>query len=157
MNRPEREAFVAALLAGELSLEDPQVQARLREDPELQFMVERIHDVEAEVARATEDLAEIRIGDLVPDRLHDDRVRAAVGMVVAERQRARRHRWLAAAAALLVGLVAGWYLLVRTPPTPADIWLGSDEGLSPRDEVEHYSPFTWTTPRPQGGHFEVRI
>jgi hypothetical protein len=113
--------------------------------------------VEAEVARATEDLAEIRIGDLVPDRLHDERVRAAVGMVVAERQRTRRHRWLAAAAALLVGLVAGWYLLVRTPPAPPDIWLGSDEGLVPQKIVDQYSPFTWPQARPNGGRFILRI
>jgi hypothetical protein len=157
MNQPEREAFVAALLAGELSLDDPQVQARLREDPELEIMVERIRDVEAEVARATKDLAEIRIGDLVPDRLHDERVRAAVGQVVAERRRQRQHLWLAAAAALLVGLVAGWYFLIRTPAAPGDMFLGSDPRLEPRDEVTNYSPFRWDIPRPPGVRFVLSI
>jgi hypothetical protein len=157
MPHHEREAFVAALLAGELSRADPEVEARLRAEPELRIMIERMREVEAAAAHAAgeerEVLSEARAGG---DAGFGGRVTAAVQQVVAERQRARRLRWLAAAALAGATVAVGWLLLRM--PSPHDPLLGGGEHLRPQGAVDGtYSPFSWDAPLPTGGRFELRI
>jgi hypothetical protein len=144
MNQFDREAFVMALLAGELTLDDPQVQARLRAEPELRIMYEHMQEVEAEVARASALEREIvAAARSSADAEFAGSVTAAVQQVVAERQRARRIRWLAAAAVAAAALALGCFLLLRTPRAPDNLQLGAD-GLKPSGAVSgRYSPFVW--------------
>jgi hypothetical protein len=158
MNQPEREAFIAALLAGELSPTDPQVAARLRADPELRIMIERMREVEAAAVRAAgeehEVLREARAGS---ETRFGGHVTAAVQQVVAERQRVRRRRWLAAAAVMVGAILLGWALMLRTPDERRDTWLGSDPGLDPHGMVDHYPDFSSDQALPPGGSFVLRI
>lgn len=157
MKELEPDAFVAALLAGDLSLDDPQVQKRLDQQPELRIMLQRMREVEEQLTRAAGEQREILAAARAsPDREFMDRVRAAVQQVVVERRRSRRFKWAAAAAALLACLWLGWFVN-RTPAAPDDMFLGSDEGLSPQGEVRHYSPFSWNGKPQPGGRFELRI
>lgn len=159
MNQLDREAFVQALLTGELSLDHPQVQERLRAEPELLTMLDQMREMEAAVARAAGEQREV----LDAARRSDDtgladRVTAGVQQVVLERQRSRRIKWLAAAAVLMAGLLLGWFLLIRTPTARGDLYLGSHPDLDPKGVVEKsYSPFSWKAKLPAGARFEVKI
>jgi hypothetical protein len=158
MNQLDREAFVQALLTGELSLDHPQVQARLRAEPELLTMLDQMREMEAAVARAAGEQREVlEAARSSADTGLADRVTAGVRQVVVERQRSRRIKWLAAAAVLVAGLLLGWFLIVRTPTAPGDLWLGSHPGLKPQGVVKTFSPFSWEEQPPQVGRFEVRI
>jgi hypothetical protein len=158
MNDIEREAFLAALLTGDLSPDDPQVQARLSAEPELRAMHDRMREVEAEMAQAARDLSSLQVRGATPASEHADRVLMAVQQMVQERRRLQRRRWLVlAAATLLVGASLGWYFLVRTPTAPGNLVLDSSPGLAPHDQVAHYSPFTWNVDRPAGGRLVLRI
>ena len=142
----ERDELLRALLAGERSVDDEEVQRAFYEDPELRQRYE--------AGRATVDLLD-SAGDFHRDLAQEvDRERAVPGedrveAFVASRVDARRPRpsrmpLVAAAAALLLALLV-WRPWSDGVPSPDGRLLGAGiEDLRPSGEVERFEEFTWT-------------
>ncbi|MBK8976350.1 MAG: hypothetical protein IPM29_10510 [Planctomycetes bacterium] len=132
----DRDALLAALLAGEVDAADPEVAARLAADPELAATWAELLDLDAALhaSAAVRDEALAAAADPTP-RPDDERFlamfragapRAARGAPL----RMRRRLWTAAAAVVVLGLallaVRAWRGEVATPPSePGYTYLGS--------------------------------
>jgi len=158
MNLDDRDAVLAAVLAGELTMEEPRVRKLLAADPRLLAELEQAMAMQAAVREAAQAQREALAARDAVDPLLRERVAAAVGTAAAERAAVlagRRRRWsVAAAAAIALLALAFWRLAAGTAPDP---WLHANKHINgPKGQVEHYSPFSWTTGAP-GEQFEVAV
>lgn len=147
----DRTELLARLARGDLTPDDPEVQAAAADDVRLrahlaalaqtQELLGRTADEEAAaVAAATRDAPDVPAID----------VRATLGERVHPRRPRVFDRRLAAAAVLLVAIVAGWFLWQGTDPGPSAIRLGGEiEIATPERAADRRLLLHWSFANPR--------
>lgn len=155
MSDHDPETLLLAVLAGERSEQDPEVQATFATHPELAQHLARLRALEAQLDAHGREAREILAEAATTPSPHDALVRKTLHEHL--RPRPQPWAWLALAAVLLVG--AAWTLW-PTGPGPADansmldLRLGE---LRPQGTVANFDVFRWHLAAPAQGSYVVRV